>query len=383
MSMEKNSKIVVVEGKDQGLFQQLQGWAGDWKAEQVDFDEAREALPLASPSLVILNLNHGKEKAKELLNALSGVLRESSWAVSAENLSVEELVGFMRLGVVDSIPQPLEENEFRNLLHRLEHLHGEKPSEQNHPTHQLVSFFSPKGGVGVSFVALNLAVALAKRDLGRVLLADFVLQHGNIADFLDLAPQFTLLDVAQNLERLDAKLLENSVQKHRSGIFVLPRPKQPEDSECLSNQDIASALQGLKKVFNYVLVDAGHEFNALTISCLDASDVVFTVATPDFPSLCNTNVALQMFKKLGYSQNKVKLILNRWHMKGEIETAVVEKNITYPISHKLVEDAPLVLDSLNRGLPLVEVSGKSKLAQSFEQLSYLVHPNGQKNGKGG
>ena len=372
--MEKNQTILIVEGKEGNLFEGLREVQRERKIERVDFSEAPETLRHQTPRLVIFNLDHQKEEAKKILSSFSPALPETFWAISAEAMSTEELVDFVRLGASDYLRQPLQEKEWQDLLRRMDHLKTKKVVEPPHESHQLISFFSSKGGVGLSFLAVNLAVALAKESGGSVALADLVLQHGNLSDLLDVEPTFTVLDLTQNLERLDKKFLENSIPKHRSGVYLVARPKQPEESERLSGKEMEPVLEALKQAFNYVVLDTGHEFTTVTLACLDRSEVIFTVTTPDLPSLCNTKLAWQTFQKLGYSQDKVKLILNRWHRKEEIDISAIEKNISYPIYHRFPEDSALVLSSMNRGVPVCDLDKRSKLAQSFEELARQFVP---------
>ena len=372
--MEKNPSILIVEGKEGTLYEKFEHFKTDHKIEKSDFFEASSALRHQTPRFVIFNLDHQGEEAKKILKSFSGSLSETFWAVSAEKLSSDELMDFVRLGVTDYLEQPFQEKEIRNFLERMDHWKVKKMVEPSLESHEFLSVFSSKGGVGVSFVAVNLAIALARRKAGRVLLADFVLQHGNVTDLLDMDPTFTLVELTQNLERLDQKFLENSIPRHSSGLFVLGRPKQPEESESLSTQKIEPVLESLKQCFNYVVVDGGHEFNATTLPCLDRSDSIFTVTTPDLPSLCNAKLAFQTFQKLGYSKDKAKLILNRWHMKGEIDSEVIEKNLSASVFHKFAEEPELVLSSMNSGIPVAELDKHSKLARTFDELVQKLVP---------
>lgn len=370
---EKIDLVLVVEGEKDGLFQDIVASELDIQCEKVVFSKAEEALRRLSPQLVILNLNHQKERVKQILSDSLKEFPETQWVLSADEIAGEELVDFMRLGVADFLKQPVNKKDLQSLFERIENLRLRRSSfGPARDSHWLVSFFSSKGGVGVSFATVNVAMGLVQRNSDRVLLADFVLQHGNVAEFLDVAPQYTLLNVVENFERLDAKLLDNSLQKHRSGLFVLPCPKQPEESEFITAKETTDILKILKGAFHYTVVDMGHELNATSIACLDLSDLIFLVTTPDLPSLTNTKTALDMFKKLGYSEKKVRLILNRWHMKDEIETSVIEKNLGYPIFYKLIDDAPLALKSVNQGVPVRELSKNSELAKCFESLTDRV-----------
>ena len=91
-------------------------------------------------------------------------------------------------------------------------------------------------------------------------------------------------------------------------------------------------IKKLRAAFHYTLLDLGHELNESTIHCLDISDKVLLITTPDLPSLCATKTALKTFRKLDYPEDKVKLILNRWGIKNEIELELIEKNLNFSIT---------------------------------------------------
>src|SRR3989338_3478771 len=223
--MEKKNSILIVEAKDGKLFQSFQEIKSDLELEKADFLEAKELLRHIAPHLVIFNFDHQKNETKEILESFCRALPKTHWVISAKEMAMEELIDFMRLGVADFLKQPFDQGDLGNLIRRIENLDSKRPQDRLQEPHRIISFFSNKGGVGVSMVAANVAVEMVKKKLGRILINDFVLQHGNIAEFLDITPQYTLIDLVENRERLDAKLLENSLQKHASGIFVLPCPK--------------------------------------------------------------------------------------------------------------------------------------------------------------
>ncbi len=374
MKEKEDQTILVIEDKEGKLFEDLLHLKTGCKVERVDFLEAPQALKLRPPHLVIFNLDHQKEEAKKILKSFGAALPETFWAITSMEVTTEELVDFFRLGAADYLPQPFCEREAQDFFRRMDHLKIKKIFEPKQENHRMISVFSSKGGVGVSFLAANLAVSMAQKKGGRILLADWVFQHGNLSDLLDMDPSFTFVDLMQSMERLDEKFLENSLPKHRSGVFLLARPKNPEDAERLSGQELGPVLKQLKNFFDCIVFDAGHEFNNASIACLDLSEFVLPVTTPELASLCNTRHALQTFEKLGYGKEKVKLILNRWHMKGEIDESTIEKNICYPIFHKFGDDPEPVLSSMNRGIPFVELEKHSKLKKSFEQLTQELSP---------
>ena len=128
----------------------------------------------------------------------------------------------------------------------------------------------------------------------------------------------------------------------------------------------------LKESFNLLVLDVGHEINNVALACLDVSDTVFLVTTPDVPSLSNARIALEIFKKMGYKDNKVKLIVNRWHMKGGVEFPLIEKNLNVPIEQKIADDPLLVLKAVNQGVPLIELSKTAEIVKCFEKLAEQI-----------
>ena len=365
---EQKNAILVIEDPEGHLRQEIQAMAKDVPVESVHYTRAFQCLSQKSPRFVIFNLDHQGDRVKPLLETFAAQYRETYWILSSPAVTCEDLVEYLRLGINDYLKQPLDPKEFEKVLDR-----GECWGMKNVPgspreTHQVFSFFSCKGGVGLSVAAVNLAAGIARKKSARVLVADFVLQHGNIAELLDLTPKYTLLDLSENLERLDANLIENSVQRHPSGIYVLPCPKHPEESEIFLTKETGDILKTLKGMFHYVILDVGHELNTTTLSCLDASDKIFLVTTPDLPSLCNAKIALRTFKKLGYKDGKVQLVLNRWHMKGEIDENAVEKSLGCPIVCKLADDPGLVVDAVNQGVPLRDLKRTADLSKGFDLL---------------
>ncbi|MDP3920545.1 MAG: AAA family ATPase [Candidatus Omnitrophota bacterium] len=370
------NSILVVEGDEDTLFRGLQGIHEGLKIQKACYSDVQKALDQECSRVVICNSERCKAEARNILHTLSGRYPDSYWVLSSSGLATEEAVEYMRLGTRDFLKQPLDRADVDHFMKRVEQWNRQRQPGQPHDIHRIVSFFSSKGGVGSTMVAVNTAVALAKKGSGQVLLADFVLQHGNVAEMLDVIPQYTLLNLTKDLKRIDHKLLQNSLQAHSSGVSVLPCPKEPEEAELISDLVAANMLDVFKDAFQYTLLDVGHEMSATALACLDASDLVVLLTTPDLPSLSNTRAALKMFRKLEYPHEKVKLVLNRWHMKGEIDTDVLEQSLQYPVAHRLENDTQLALESANQGIPLAELNKNSKLVKSLEAfVSGLFRPH--------
>jgi len=129
------------------------------------------------------------------------------------------------------------------------------------------------------------------------------------------------------------------------------------------------------------VLDLGHEINPVTLACLDRSDVVFLVTTPDLPSVLNTQRALEIFSQLGYEkEKKVRLVLNRWRMTGGLEASEIEKNLRQSFYLKIPEDAKNAMKAVNQGLLLRDISKSSVMTAAFREgvKMFLAEVPGEK-----
>lgn len=380
--MEQKNPILIVEKENGGLFSNFSDKRGDFEAELTHYPNFKQKLSETSPHVVIFNVDDAENEVRTLLSECKHSYPNTYWVLSSKNMEANQLVNFMRMGASDFLKQPLDEPDMQNFFKRVEDWEMDQGASQNgaSKTHKTYGFFACKGGVGVSLMAVNMAAMLAKKEGIHVALIDYVMQHGNVHQMLDLENSFSLQELSENFERTDRKLLESSLMKHKSGISVLGCPKNLEDAEHLSTTDQKEVLKLLKSTFDYTLLDLGHEFTNATLSCLDFADTVFLLTTPDLSSLCSTKAALDTFKQLGYGQDKIKLILNRTQIKGGIESALIEKNLDYPIHAKLSEDPHTSMQAINQGMPLEDIHKKAKLVKELHKLIESLNPKAAAKG---
>ncbi|MBI4372296.1 MAG: AAA family ATPase [Candidatus Omnitrophica bacterium] len=343
------------------------------QAQVVRLSNLKDTLQRLHPHLVVYDTDGNPAQIKSVAQAFSHEFPATRWAVVSKETNIDMALEFFRMGATDFIKEPVQSEDIKRLLQRVMTLETAKEAEGGKDDHRLMmGVFSTKGGVGLTTVSSNLAVELAARNVGNVLLLDLVLQHGNVGDFLDIPSHYTLLDIMENFERLDSNLLEKSVTKHESGLFVLPCPKQPEDEEYIVANQTSEIFQFLRGVFRYVIADLGHEFSKLAISYLDLADEIILVATPDVPSLVNARNALQTFNRLGYAKEKIKVVLNRWGMRGQVDLDAIQKHLGVDLFCTVPDDSASCLAAVNQGIPLVRLAKKSDVAKGFQKMSSMV-----------
>ena len=199
---------------------------------------------------------------------------------------------------------------------------------------QIVAIFSPKGGVGRTTIAVNMAVAAAT-ELGQtVVLVDGSFQFGDVGVLMNLDPKNkSIADLVPELEAGQPESLDTFVINHSSGVRVLLAPPSPEMAEFITPTVVKRVLEALRKDHDLVVVDCTSWFNETTLAILDAADTVLTVLSLEITSIKNMRLFLEVAEQLGYEQNKIKLILNRAEPSLGIRVTDVENSIGRKVDH--------------------------------------------------
>jgi pilus assembly protein CpaE len=238
---------------------------------------------------------------------------------------------------------------------------------------QVIAVFSPKGGVGRTTVAVNMAVAAAT-ELGKsVVLVDGSFQFGDVGVLLNLNPKNkSIADLVPELEAGEPESLDTFVINHSAGIRVLLAPPSPEMAELITPSGIRRVLDALRHGHDLVIVDCTSWFNETTLAILDAADVVLTMLSLEITSIKNMRLFLEVAEQLGYEQDKVKLVLNRADSSLGIRVSDVESSIGRKVDHTIVSDGRSVVYALNRGVPFFLSNREAQVSQDILRLAQSV-----------
>lgn len=235
---------------------------------------------------------------------------------------------------------------------------------------KIISFFSPKGGVGRTTISANLAVALHQSTGQPVVLVDGSLPFGDIAVILNMSPKAkTIADLVGSFDQVDAEVMESVLAQHSTGIKVLLAPPTPEAAELITGANIKKVLETLRESYAYVVVDTWPSFQEQVLTMLDVADVILTLMTLEITSLKNVRVFMEIAEKLGYDDQKVQLVANRNDSSGGIKASDVEASLARKIPHTIVSDGRALVLAVNRGVPFVISHRDSQVAKDIFTLA--------------
>ena len=228
---------------------------------------------------------------------------------------------------------------------------------------QVILFYGAKGGVGTTTIAINSAIALHKGFGRRVCLVDASLQFGDHRVFLDLGlDRMSVVDLA-TAPTVDIDLIHQVLVKHESGIELLLAPPSPETAELVTHDHLPSLIGLIKSDFDYIIIDIDKRLDEVNLRIMDVADTIYLVMTADLPCLKNVRLVLETIGHLGYSEDKVKLILNRSNAFTGINVKNAESALKRKIDYQIINEYRSAIGALNSGAPFMYTKSDSALGK--------------------
>ncbi|MBI1765741.1 MAG: AAA family ATPase [Acidobacteria bacterium] len=325
-----------------------------------------EELQRLCPQAVLLFLDAELQQSFRLVGRLHQELPDAAVLCASENASAEVIVKTLRAGALECLSQPLNLEEVMAAFAKLEQQFQRPPEAR---PGKVIAVYSSKGGCGTTFVAANLAASLARVAQARTCLVDLNLQAGDQPLYLGLEPVATLSDVVQNFDRLDEQLLAKYLTPRTDRLSLLAAPTESGREEEVKVAHVMRVLNLLRSRMEYVVLDLPRGLDETTIGALDSADERVLLLTFDIPTIRSAKRALDLFKRLGYDRERIKLVVNRYEKAPEFDLKQVEKVLETRIYATLANDYPAAIASINMGEPLVLSKTQPLLTQDFYQLA--------------
>jgi pilus assembly protein CpaE len=305
-------------------------------------------------SALILDLSSDTEAGIKALERVKQAAPDLFVIVSHYHADGETVIACMRAGANEFLLQPLKRTEFRDAIGRFERSPRRAVASES-KLGKVYTFLGAKGGVGTTALVVNFASVLAQRKQSTVII-DLDWVGNDVAMHLGATPQYTLMEVGENLTRMDQALFEGFVTRDPLGFFLVGPPDALENRGLFSEHMFRDFATFLVEKYDAIVIDGGRNLSdEVVLAACQVSAAIFLVMRQDFPSIRNAQRYLTFLMRMGFSQDQIKLVVNEYTKKVNLNHASLEQiqqtlnqQVFYGIPH-----SPAMLASINRARPLV------------------------------
>jgi len=360
----------------------------------------REGIELAKefrPHIVLMDINMPDMDG---IAATEAIMREVP-ATQVVMLSVQGETDYLRramlAGARDFLTKPPSGDELMSTIRRVYEMAKTRPvaaspgdrrarPQEAKPQRDgnVVAVYSPKGGVGCTTIAVNLAIALQQMGSGvqKVALMDASFQFGDVGVMLNLQASRSAADLAPHIGDLDSDMLNSVMASHRTGLKVLLAPPHPESAEDLltraspgegggGDSPFGAILSMMRKDFDIIVVDMWSWLDDVALTAFDSAALIVLVVMPNIPSIKSARLFLEVASQLNYPTEKIALVVNGVDRRTGIRVEQIEQAMM-PVAAQIPLDEQMVLAAINHGVPFILRDQSRPVSQGIVRLAEHV-----------
>jgi len=270
-----------------------------------------------------------------------------------------------------SFPFQLENlnNTINRVINQIAQVSDEPNLDNAEKSTKTFTVFSPKGGVGTTTIAINLAIGLQKRLREDVLLLDGKNLFGHVALYCNIHTGNSIADLIAHAGTLDEQLIRQVVVKHTSGIYVLPSPTSFVEEQSIKPEDLFKVVSLLQTIFPYIVIDSGNFLNENAVTHMDLSDKILLVLNPEIASMRDAKQFVEISASLSYPKSKTLIILNSMDKKSDIKADEIEKILKMKIYGMVPFDSSLAISCINEGIPIMTKKPHHPISKAITEIS--------------
>jgi pilus assembly protein CpaE len=329
-------------------------------SELNDAENAVQRVYEAAPDIILVDQQIEGQLSLDLVDELAQRYPDIPIVALLDGDEAQQAQQYLLAGIRSFMIKPFTQVSLLSTLQRIRELEGRRAAAQpvdqsSYPAEagplQIFTVFSPRGGVGCSTIATNLAVALHNRLDVRVLLMEGKMTFGHLGLMLNFRPQTTIADLIPHAGTLDNGLIDEVVSNHASGIQLLLSSPDLNVGQGIRPNDLYSVIQAASSAFDIIVIDGGSHLDDNAVTLMDAAD--------------------------GFPPDKLLTVLNRAGISGGIKIREIEAALHRPLFARGADGDGKVIRSLNRGVPIVIASSRSAVSKDIVELAEklsVAHP---------
>ena len=331
-------------------------------------DAVERPLP-ESPALVVFDASEVEPGEGELVERLSKQYPAASFMLLTREPQQDLLIRAMRAGMREVLQLPLVHRAFHEAMDRIEVAAGVSEMRDG----KVLAFISCKGGSGATFLSTNFGYALAALADKKVLLIDLHGQFGDATLYVsDQKPAMTLSDICAQIGRMDGSFLDSCLVHVASNFGVLAAADDPNHDVDMKPEHMDTILRVARQHYDYIVLDVGRQIDSISLRALDQADIIHPVLQLALPDIRDGRRLLDIFRSLGYPSERTRLIVNRYEKGGKLRLTDLEQALGADVVHTVPNDYLSATDSVNQGIPVLQLSRSSAVARSLAELVELV-----------
>ena len=339
---------------------------GAWQVE-----ELHAFIDGSGPDVLIVD--DAKPESLASIEALALRRPDIDVLLISSETSADFLRQAMRAGVREVLHMPESDNALREALTRL----LQKRAKMNGARGEgkVLAFVSCKGGSGATFIATNLAYALAAEQKQHVALIDLNLQFGDAAMFVsEHHPPSNVAEVAREIHRLDASFLASAMLQVAPNFHVLAAPDDLSHVTDVKREHVEALIRLARMNYDFVIVDVARTLDAVSLQALDMADLIFPVVQLTLPFIRDSKRLISIFRSLEYSSSRVKLIVNRYAKGGEISLEDLEHTVGQKVFQTIPNSYMAAASSVNLGVPIVKGQRSDAISKVLVDMALALMP---------
>ncbi|HEU4852123.1 MAG TPA: AAA family ATPase [Telluria sp.] len=341
----------------------------DATAVRSSLRDALERIPAGGIGLVIVDAAGDDLAEPDMLERLCKQYSQACFMLLTRDQQQDLLIRAMRAGVREVLQLPLVHRSFHEALDRLAEATGMSSMRDG----KVLAFISCKGGSGTTFISTNFGYALASLARKKVMLIDLNGQFGDATLYVsDQKPAMTLSDVCTQIARIDGAFLDSCLVHVTDGFGVLAAADDPAQGSSLKPEQMDTVLRVARQHYDYILLDVGRQIDAVSLRALDNADDIYPVLQLALPDIRDGRRLIDIFRSLGYPPEHTRLIVNRYEKGGRLRLNDLQTALGAEVLHTLPNDYIAVTDSVNQGVPVLQLARSSAVARSMGELVEIV-----------
>ena len=336
------------------------------QAALVNLQAALMRLGQARPDLVLVEIGELGDRMAEVFREIRALPASPALVAVHRSADPEKILAAMRAGACEFVYPPLE----TNLRPAIERIAAELGRRRRQTTGgKTLAFFSAKGGCGATTVACHVAVELQRQTPQRILLADLDLETGLIRFFMKTKTDYSVLDAAHNIDRLDEHFWRALISNGMPRLEVIAAPAVAASVEPPEEESFRRVIRFTRTLYDWVIVDLGRSLNPRTMNALEEIDEGFLVTTLEVPALYQAKQLITTLVSSGYGSDRLRVILNRTPKRPEVTLEEVQTMLGLPVYAALPNDYVALNEAYTSGELLEPGSG---LATAFARLAARI-----------